>query len=194
MTATPSALALAIALSVAACGDDSGAGAASTGGSPSTGGESAVGGAGGASCSSDGKPELTGPITGLSESYLAGDPIDISVPHDEDTARVIVGIYEVGSALYLGGTAEEASAGATSLSLFAGVADGETGTFYLSVELCSTSLCTTPFVRNTYNRADKLAPELAAGETYVQTRENVGTPADVQACASEIPIQSFEIQ
>jgi hypothetical protein len=184
-----------MSLATAACGDDAGGGSPADGGSPVDGGSSGDGGSGGGpGCSGDGKPEMTGPITGLAASYVAGDPIDIGVPVDEDTARVIVGVYEVGSALYLGGTAEEASAGTTNLSLFAGVADGETGTFYLSVELCSTSVCTTPFVRNTYDRADRFAPALAIGETYVQTRENVGTPANVQACPSEIAIQSFEIQ
>ena len=117
----------------------------------------------------------------------------VSVPHDADTARVIVGIYEVGSALYLGGTAEEAGSGATNLSFYAGVANGEVGTFYLAVELCSESLCTPPFVRNTYDRADRFAPALAAGETYLQTTENVGTPANTRTCPSDIPIQSFDI-
>ena len=117
----------------------------------------------------------------------------VTVTHDADTARVLVGIYEVGSALYLGGTAEEAGSGSTSLDFFAGVANGEVGTFYLSVELCSTSVCTTPFVRNTYDRVDRFAPALAAGETYLQTTENVGGPANTRTCPSDIPIQSFEI-
>lgn len=175
-----------------ACGDD-GASSGIDGSSTGSGGDDGAGAGGGASCDEPGKPELTGPISGLQASYLAGDPIDVSVPHDADTARVIVGVYEVGSALYLGGTAEEAGAGATNLSLYAGVANGEVGTFYLSVELCSTSLCTTPFVRNTYDRADRFAPTLAAGETYLQTTENVGTPANTRTCPSDIPIQSFDI-
>jgi hypothetical protein len=184
-----------VALAAAACGDDGSGGSPADGGAPGDGGSSGDGAAGGGpGCSGDGKPEMTGPIAGLSASYAAGDPMDITVPVDDDTARVIVGIYEVGSALYLGGTAEEASAGSASLSLFAGVADGETGTFYLSVELCSTSVCTPPFVRNTYDRADKFAPELTAGETYIQTRENVGGPADAQDCPSDIAIQSFVIE
>lgn len=188
--AVPSgALLAALWLTLVACGETDSA----TGGGAAGGGATS-GGAGGASCSGDGKPELTGPITGLQASYLAGDPIDIAVPVDADTARVIVGIYEVGSTLYLGGTAEEASgASTTNLSLFAGVKDGEVGTFYLEIELCSTSVCTTPFVRNTYDRVDRAAPMLAAGETYQQKRENVGGPADVELCPSDIPIQSFEI-
>jgi hypothetical protein len=143
-------------------------------------------------CDGAGKPEMTGPIVGLEESYLAGDPIDVGIPIDEDTARVIVGIYEVGTVLYLGGTAEDASSTTAQLSFFAGVADGETGTFYLSVELCSTAVCTSPFVRNTYQRADREVP-LTSGETYEQTRENVGGPADPRTCPTDIPIQSFEI-
>ena len=174
---------------LAACGDDS-----SSGGSAS-GGASSGGAGGGPSCDGDGRPELTGPISGLMPSYVAGDPIDIAVPVDADTARVIVGIYEVGSTLYLGGTAEEASGASTvNLSFFAGVKDGETGTFYLEVELCSTSVCTTPFVRNTYDRADRTAPMLAPDEKYQATKEYVGGPADVEVCPSDIPIQSFEIQ
>jgi hypothetical protein len=147
-----------------------------------------------ADCDGAGKPELTGPITGLAASYSAGDPIDIRVPVDQDTARVTVGIYEVGSMLYLGGNAKDVAPSSTaSLSLFAGVKEGKKGTFYLSVELCSTSVCTPPVVRNTYQRADRTAPRMA-GESYVQTRENVGGPGAAQTCPSSIPVQSFSIE
>lgn len=147
-----------------------------------------------ADCDGAGKPELTGPITGLAASYSAGDPINIQVPVDQDTARVIVGVYEVGSMLYLGGSAEDvAPSSSAALSLFAGVKDGQKGTFYLSVELCSTRICTPPFIRNTYQRADRSAPRMA-GESYVQKRENVGGPAAAQTCPSSIPVQSFSIQ
>jgi hypothetical protein len=149
----------------------------------------------GPDCDGTGKPELTGPITGLKASYLQGDPIDVSVPVDQDTARVIIGIYEAGSALYLGGTAKDVAASSTAtLSMFAGVKNGNTGTFYLSVELCSTSVCTTPFIRNTYQRADRTAPP-ALAETYVQTRERVGGgPAIPETCRTSIPVQTFRIQ
>lgn len=193
-----------VAAFLCACGDDGGSdddttdggGAGTSEGGSGTG---AVGGAGGAgtSCGDEpGKPEMTGPITGLQPSYIAGDPVEISVPVDEDTARVIVGIYEVGSVLYVGGTAEDTS-GATSqsLSLFAGVADGEVGEFYIAVELCSTSVCTTPFVRNTYQREDRTLPMLTAGETYIQTREFVGgDDGNPFTCPTSIPIQSFMIE
>lgn len=149
---------------------------------------------GGPACESVGTPEMTGPVTGLQGSYAAGDAIDVGVPVDEDTARVIVGIYEVGSELYLGGTAEDVDGPTTAtLSFFAGVAGGETGEFYLSIELCSTSVCTPPFVRNTYDRVDRTAL-LGDGETYVQTRELVGGDGTPEACETEIPIQSFLIQ
>jgi len=145
-------------------------------------------------CEATGKPEMTGPVVGLQASYGAGDPIDVGIPVDEDTARVIVGIYEVGSRLYLGGTAEDVAASSTTtLSFYAGVAEGATGTFYLAVELCSTAVCTTPFVRNTYDRADTAAP-LASGETYVQTREFVGGDAMVETCRTSLPIQTFLIE
>jgi hypothetical protein len=179
---------LLVALLTTACGDD-----AQGGPTDDDGGSGGSGG--GSSCDGAGKPEMTGPITGLVASYAAGDPIDIGVPVDEDTRRVTVGVYEVGSTLYLGGTAEDASPGSTrTLSLFAGVAGGATGTFYLLVELCSTSLCTTPFVRNVYQRADGTAPALASGEPYVQARENVGGPDLVETCPTEISIQSFLIE
>jgi hypothetical protein len=168
---------------------------ADTSASPTTDdGNTTSGSEGGAECDATGKPEMTGPIMGLEPSYLAGDPMDVGVPVDEDTARVIVGIYEVGSELYLGGTAEDvAGPDVRQLSFFAGVADGEIGTFYLAVELCSTMTCTTPFVRNTYQRVDRTAP-LADGETYVQTREFVGEPAMPETCATDIPVQSFLIE
>lgn len=54
-----------------------------------------------------GVPELTGPLSGLRASYAAGEAMEVGVSVDEDTARVIVGIYEVGSSLYLGGNAED---------------------------------------------------------------------------------------
>lgn len=168
-------------------------GGATTSGVESSSSESGVSTGEAPACESAGKPEMTGPITGLQPSYLAGDPMDVGVPIDEDTSRVIVGIYEVGSELYLGGTAEDFTGPTVAtLSFFAGVADGETGEFYLSVELCSTETCTTPFVRNTYQRADRTIP-LAAGELYTQTRENVGTPAMPETCATDIAIQSFTI-
>lgn len=163
---------------------------ACAGAPPTDGGVTDAGG-----CEGAGRPEMTGPITGLEPSYAAGDPIDIGVPVDEDTARVIVGIYEVGSKLYLGGTAEDAAGPTTrTLSFFAGVAGGKTGTFYLAIELCSTSVCTPPFVRNTYQRADRTAPMLTPGETYAHTREFVGSPAMPETCPSTIPIQSFTIE
>lgn len=176
-----------VAVACVACGDETADGA---------GDDDGGGGSGaGPSCDPAGKPEMTGPITGLAASYAAGDPIDVAVPVDEDTMRVAVGVYEVGSKLYLGGTAEDTSPGSTQpLSLFAGVKGGETGTFYLSVLLCSTSVCTTPMVRNTYQRTDQTAPALASGETYEQYRENVGDNDLFETCPSTIPIQSFVIQ
>ncbi len=194
-----SALAFAsVLLLLSACGDDgegSGGGGGDDDGTTTSTDASTSSGAGGDSCDVAGKPEITGPIQGLQSSYAAGDPIDITVPVDADTARVIVGVYEVGSELYLGGTAEDTmGASSQSLSFFAGVAGGETGTFYLAFELCSTSVCTPPFLRNTYQRADRTLSPLDAGETYVQTWEDVGGgPAIPHACPSPIPIQSFEI-
>lgn len=202
----PRASAAFAVLFLVACGDDGGSGGA--GGSSSTssgdGGTSASTpdagaggdvGSGGGTCDEPGKPEMTGPIQGLEESYAAGDAIDVGVPVDEDTKRVIVGIYEVGSALYLGGTAEDTSGPTTqALSFFAGVEDGEVGEFYLAIELCSTSVCTTPFTRNTYQRSDRTAAALAAGETYTQTREYVGGDGTPNVCPTDIPIQGFFIE
>jgi hypothetical protein len=55
-------------------------------------------------------------------------------------------------------------------------------------------VCTTPFVRNTYQRAELTAPALASDESYLQTRENVGGPDLLETCPSAIPIQSFLIE
>jgi hypothetical protein len=147
----------------------------------------------GSTCERVGFPELTGAITGLNASYAAAAEIHVGVPVDEDTQRVIVGIYEAGSTLYLGGNAEDVAASSTAnVMLYAGVVGGATGTFYLSVELCTTKVCTTPFVRNTYDRADRMVP-FTAGEKYTETREHVGTTADRHSCPTTIPIQTFEI-
>jgi hypothetical protein len=78
--------------------------------------------------------------------------------------------------------------------LFAGTADGPTGTFYLSVELCSVSLCTPPVAQNSYQRADRFAPTLASGETYQQTREDIGGDTMPEICPTTIPVQSFLIE
>lgn len=150
--------------------------------------------AGEVGCDGTGKPELTEPIAGLQASYGAGDPIEVIVAVDEDTARVTVGVYEVGSTLYLGGTAQDVAPSSTvTLDLFAGVVDGATGEFYVSIELCSTSTCTTPVLRNTYQRADRTAP-LGVDETYVQTRESIGGDETEETCPSSIPIQTFLIE
>ena len=98
-----SCMLLVLAFGSTACGDDADGGPSDDDGSGGSGG--------GASCDGAGKPEMTGPISGLAVSYAAGDPIDIGVPVDEDTLRVTVGVYEVGSTLYLGGTAEDSSPG-----------------------------------------------------------------------------------
>jgi len=185
-----------IFLVAAACGDDeaSPGGEADAGESPDSGEPSDSGEPdAGSDCDGTDKPEMTGPISGLKSSYQAGDDIDVSVPIDEDTARVTVGLYEEGSERYLGGSAADVSPGSTAqLSLYAGV-EGESGTFYLSIELCSTEVCTAPFVRNTYQRADRAIP-FEDDETYEATRENVGGMDLVEACPSSIAIQSFTIE
>lgn len=145
------------------------------------------------SCETAGFPEMTAAITGLSASYAAGAPINVGVPVDTDTQRVIVGVYEAGSTLYLGGTAEDVSLSPQNLMFYAGVMGGATGTFYLAVELCSTKVCTTPFIRNTYQRANRTVP-VTNGEQYEQTREHVGGDAMTHSCATTIPIQTFLIQ
>lgn len=148
--------------------------------------------AGFSTCEEVGVPQMTGPITGLGASYTAGDPMTIGVPVDADTVRVSAGIYEVGSNLYLGGAAEDGAAGTVTLELFAGVRDGATGTFYIAVELCSTSICTVPTIRTTYQRLDRMAPH-SAGETYTHMRENVGGTPFTETCTTSIPVQTFEI-
>ncbi|MCA9669510.1 MAG: hypothetical protein KC503_28140 [Myxococcales bacterium] len=150
-------------------------------------------GGGTTTCNTVGVPEMTGPIAGLGSDYAAGDPMTVSVPVDEDTRRVIVGIYEVGSNAYLGGTADDAAPSSVkTLDFRAGVVGGAVGTYYLSVELCSTSVCTTPFIRNTYQRADRTA-SFTSGETYTATNEHVGGPAMTESCPTAIPIQTFQI-
>lgn len=119
--------------------------------------------------------------------------MQVTVPVDEDTRRVIVGIYEVGSTLYLGGTANDVEPSSTaSLDLYAGVRDGKTGTFYLSVELCSTTVCTSPMLRTTYQRAERTS-SLSDGETYLETREEVGGSTLPVDCLSDLQIQPFSI-
>ncbi len=142
--------------------------------------------AGGASCTSTaGVPELTSALTGLAPSYASGDDITVSFSVDGDTRRARLAVYDYGSTtLLLQNWAEDVAPSSTvTATLTAGVVGGPSGTYYLTVELCSTSECNTPVVRNTYARA-------GTDTAYSETRLlSPGT----ESCAGSIPIAPFTI-
>src|SRR5690349_9561970 len=164
-------------LFIASCGDgqDSGldANMTSDGGDPS--------------CSPGaGVPELAGPLVGLQPSYAAGSMITVSFPVDADTRRAEISLYQAGSTLFLGASAEDVAPSSTaSLSMYAGTMAAPVGTYYLQVALCSTTLCTEPLVRNTYFM-------MGSGTGYQQKRTQSGKVDEV--CATGIPITTFTIQ
>lgn len=199
---TPEGLALATAVAVcadenactteeclsAACADELLACADATptpdGGTPVADGGTPDGG--GPTCSPGvGIPQLTGALTGLSASYAAGATITVDLPVDADTRRAAVSIYQVGSSLTLGSAATEVSTGTATLSLAAGTAAAPAGTYYLQVDLCSTSLCASPLARNVYDRE-------GADTEYTETRTRTSMPTEV--CATTIPIATFTIE
>lgn len=141
---------------------------------------------GGTSCSPGvGIPQLTGPPSGLAATYAAGATIDVVLPVDEDTRRATISIYEYGSTLTLGSAATEVTTGTATFSIPAGTAAAPSGTYYLQIDLCSTSLCASPLARNLYDR-------MGADTGYTETRTQTGAGPEV--CASTIPITTFAIE
>ncbi len=141
---------------------------------------------GSSTCSADdGMPELTGPLGGLSPSYAVGEPITVMLPVDTDTRRATVTIYDYDSSLMLGSVATEVGSSTATLTLPAGTPGAAPpGTYYLQVDLCSTSLCTSPLARNIYDRT--------GDETeYTATRRR--TSMSPEMCATGIPITTFTI-
>src|SRR5690606_20522039 len=106
------------------------------------------------------------------------------LPVDEDTRRATISIYEYGSTLMLGSAATEVSSSTATLSLSAGTAAAPSGTYYVQVDLCSTSLCTSPLVTNSYER-------MGADTEYTETRRRPSMSPEV--CATGIPITTFTI-
>ncbi len=134
-------------------------------------------------------PQLTAGLGGIAASYAKGGQMMVSVPVDADTRRATITIYDYNSTLQLGSSALEVSPSSTAtIPILAGNAgSAPTGTYYISVELCSTSLCTTPLQKNLHERK-------AAGATvYTETRTITGMGV-VETCSTGIPIQTFQIQ
>lgn len=138
----------------------------------------------------DGFPELTG--TPTSEASIAkGETLHAQVPVDGDTAYVRLAVEDYATSVVL--VQNWADEGGPSTTVAADVeipigSSAAPGTYYLTVELCSTGGgCTNPFKRVSYER-------LGAGTTYRRTDfdspplTQVGEPRD-----STIPIQTFDL-
>ena len=136
-----------------------------------------------------GMPQLTGPLTGISASYAKGGQMNVGVPVDADTKRATITIYDFNSPLQLGSSAMEVSPGTTtSIGILAGNAgSAPTGTYYISIELCSTMLCTSPLQKNLHERKP------LSSTAYTETRTITGMGI-VETCSTGIPIQTFQIQ
>jgi hypothetical protein len=143
---------------------------------------------GGVTCGDGaGWPELTGPLTGLAPSYASPTDIDVSFPVDEDTvyARLTVYDYDTTTTL-IQNWAETVTPGSivnATIGLAAGV---PSGTYYLTVELCSTDACALPVSRNDYERD-------GASTDYYETRYTNPTAMREGPCPTAIPIQTFTI-
>lgn len=169
-----------------------GAGGGTAGGSGGgvAGGSGGGGGAGGAGagCAFNvGMPQLTGPLTGIAASYAKGAQMNVGVPVDADTRRVTITIYDYNSPLQLGSAAMEVSPStSTTIGIVAGITP-PSGTYYISVDLCSTMLCGSPLQRNLHEK------KALSSTAYTETRTISGMGI-VETCSTGIPIQTFQIQ
>ena len=133
-------------------------------------------------------PQLTGALSGISASYAKGGAMTVSLPVDADTRRAQITIYDYNSPLQLGSSAAEVTPGSTAtIYINAGTGTAPSGTYYVSVDLCSTSLCTTPLQRNLHER------KALSATAYTETRTISGMGI-VETCTTGIPIQTFQIQ
>lgn len=183
------------------CGDDDvpaddsdgGSGASSSGGNGIGGNGASGGGSGNAGpvyVDGDGFPELTGPLTHQG-SASAGDTLMVGIPVDADTAWVRLAIEDYATSTTLVQNEADEGGPSTTVSIDIEIPVGTSappGTYYMTVELCSSATCVDPFKRVVYER-------LGQSTTYGRTDFDspplvqVGNPYD-----SAVPIQTFELQ
>lgn len=138
----------------------------------------------------DGFPELTGPV-GLSPATLApDDTLTVEVPVDADTAWVRLAIEDYPSSLSLVQNWAEEGGPSTTVQAEIVIPIGTSapaGTYYVTLELCSSATCVDPFRRVAYER-------LGDGATYGRT--DYDSPPLTQlgdTWDSTIPIATFEL-
>lgn len=139
----------------------------------------------------DGFPELTG--TPTCEATIAkGETLHVQVPVDADTAYVRLAVEDYATSVVL--VQNWADEGGPSTSVPAEVtippgSSAEAGTYYLTVELCSTGGgCENPYQRVVYER-------LGEGSTYGRTEYESPPLAEVGEADREsgVEIQTFEL-
>jgi hypothetical protein len=131
-------------------------------------------------------PELTGPLVGLAASYAAGSTITVGIPVDEDARRVQITLFEYGGRTMLGSSAADISpSGTASLEIAAGTLEAPPGNYFFEVDLCSTTLCTSPLERNSFDQQ-------GSESDYTQRRSRPGEANEL--CRSTIPITAFRIE
>lgn len=138
----------------------------------------------------DGFPELTGPIT-TQGAVAPGDTLIAQVPVDADTAYVRLAVEDYATSISLVQNFADEGGPSTTFQADIVIPDGTSaapGTYYLTVDLCSSAQCIDPFRRVTYERV---------GEATTYTRVDFDSPPLTQVGDprdSGIAINTFELQ
>ena len=138
----------------------------------------------------DGFPELTGSIT-TQGAVAPGDTLVAQVPVDADTGFVRLAVEDFATSTSLVQNFADESAPSSTFEAELEIPIGTSaapGTYYLTVDLCSVSICNNPFKRVTYERV---------GESDTYTRVDFDSPPLTQIGDprdSDVVINTFELQ
>lgn len=136
----------------------------------------------------NGVPELTAPLSAINASYAGGTYIDPIISVDGDTRRVRLAVYDYANSTRLLQNWAEDVTGPTTVTAHipAGVKGSMPDTYYLWVELCSTSICTLPTTITRYSHKG------TAG-VYTETRSTNPTSSE-STCRSPYSVVPFTVQ
>lgn len=138
----------------------------------------------------DGFPELTGPLA-VPATIAKGDTLIADVPVDADTAFVRLAVEDFATSTTLVQNDADESAPSSTFRGELAIPIGSSappGSYYLTVELCSSVICENPFKRVSYERV---------GDSDNYTRVDFDSPPLAQvgdARDSGVVITPFELQ